>query len=65
MQVVVQVNNQVESGNMRTQVLKYDVTYDQTLGIARWQLLPGQSELIQSADIYSPGKDSLKPMRAE
>ena len=54
MQVAVQVINQMGSGNMRTQVLKYDVTYDQRLGIARWQLLPGQNELIQSSDVYPP-----------
>lgn len=51
MQVVVQVIDKIGSGNMRTHVLKYDVTYDKRLEITRWQLLPGQGELIQPSEI--------------
>jgi hypothetical protein len=51
MQVMVQVISPMGSGKMRIQVLKYDVIYDQRLEIARWQLLPGQGELIQPAEI--------------
>ena len=60
MQVVVQVINQMGSGNMQTQVLKYDVTYDQRLEITRWQLLPGQGELIQVPEVPPQG---LSPER--
>jgi hypothetical protein len=51
MQVVVQVNNKMVSGNMQNQALKYDVTYDQRLAVTRWQLLPGQGELIHPSAV--------------
>jgi hypothetical protein len=50
MQVVVQVISPTASGNMRILVLKYDVTYNERLEMARWQLLPGQGELIQPSE---------------
>ena len=55
MQVVVQVINQMGSGNMQTQALKYDVTYDQRLEITRWLLLPGQGELIHPSEVPPSG----------
>ncbi|KPL18893.1 MAG: hypothetical protein AMJ92_05750 [candidate division Zixibacteria bacterium SM23_81] len=45
--VKVQVSILPDSGDVQIQVLKYDVTYDQKLRVARWQLLPGQGELIR------------------
>jgi hypothetical protein len=46
MRVVVQVSSLVRSGDVPVHVLKYDVTYDGRLGVTRWQLLPGQGELV-------------------
>jgi len=53
MKVVVQVTIPARPGNVQAQVLKYDVKYDQKLGVARWQLLPGQGELIQPSGAAS------------
>ena len=47
MKVKVQVSIPARSGDVQTQVLQYDVTYDNKLRVARWQLLPGQGELIR------------------
>lgn len=52
MKVVVQVKSPMGSGNMRSQVLKYEVTHDRRLGVVRWQLLPGQGELIGPAEAF-------------
>lgn len=53
MKVKVQVSIPTGSGDVQTQVLQYDVTYDQKLRVARWQLLPGQGELIRPS-VASP-----------
>lgn len=55
MKVLVQVTTSTKSGNVRAQVLKYDVEYDQRLGVVRWQLLPGQGELIHSTGASARG----------
>jgi hypothetical protein len=47
MKVKVQVSIPAGSGDVQTQVLQYDVIYDHKLRVARWQLLPGQGELIR------------------
>jgi len=49
LQVLVQVKSAVGSGEMRTHDLKYDVSYDPRLRVARWQLLPGQGHLVFTA----------------
>jgi len=51
--VIVQVTGPETSGDVRVQVLKYDVKYNRKLGVAHWQLLPGQGELIHSSSAAS------------
>jgi hypothetical protein len=45
-EVIIQLNGANGSQQPRPQVLRYDVQYDQRLGVARWQLVPGQGELV-------------------
>ena len=53
MKVMVQVTGPERSGDVRVQVLKYDVRYNRKLEVAHWQLLPGQGELIHSSGAAS------------
>lgn len=57
MRVLVQVASQVRPGVVPSQVLKYDVTYNRRLGVACWQLLPGQRELIPAKVKTTKGED--------